>query len=115
MPDSIQIEGLRLPTRIGVPDAERAAWQSVAAHLTLVPEKDFHGIEDDITATVDYDAVSREIRALAADRPRKLLETLANEIASTILSNFPVRSVTVELRKFILPDCDHVAVEVTRP
>ena len=113
-PDTIRIEGLRFSTQIGVPDEERADWQSLTAHLTLTPKTGFADTGDDIDKTVDYDAVSRQIRGLASSKPRKLIETLAEEIADLLLTKFPLRSVDIELRKYILPDCDYVSVKITR-
>ena len=112
--DRIRIEGLRLSTRIGVSDEERAEWQSVSAHLSLTPKHNFSNSGDSITKTVDYDTVAREVRSLAALRPRNLIETLATEIADHLLANFPLSTVEVEIRKFILPDCDYVAVQIVR-
>ena len=112
--DTIKIEGLRLSTQIGVPDEERAGWQSLAAHLTLTPIHGFADAGDDITKTVDYDAVARQIRSLASGKPRKLIETLAEEITELLLDKFPLQAVDVELRKYILPDCDYVAVNISR-
>ena len=54
------------------------------------------------------------MRALAAARPRRLIETLALDIAGEILARFAVASVDVELRKYILPDTDYVAVRLSR-
>ena len=112
--DTIKIEGLRLSTQIGVPDEERAGWQSLTAHLTLTPIHGFSDAGDDIAKTVDYDTVARQIRSLASENPRKLIETLAEEIAELLLGKFPLQSVELELRKYILPDCDYVAVSITR-
>ena len=34
--------------------------------------------------------------------------------ADALLADYPLREATVEVRKFVLPCCDHVAVRVTR-
>ena len=64
--------------------------------------------------TIDYAAVAREVQTLVAGRIDKLLETLAEAIASHVLATFPIASVRVELRKFTLPEVKHVAVIITR-
>jgi dihydroneopterin aldolase len=51
---------------------------------------------------------------VAAARPRKLIETLAEEIAQAILAGFAVKKVEVEIRKFILPDAEWVGVAIER-
>ena len=112
--DEIRIVGLELPVRIGVPAAERAAWQSLTADVTIIPQRDFSAMSDDVTATVDYEQVAIAVKQLAAERPRKLLETLAAEITAYVLQHFAADSVTIELRKRILPGVDHVSVRRTQ-
>lgn len=106
----IWIRGLRVESRIGVPEAERGAPQEIVFDVLIEPQCRFDAVEDEIGRTVDYDAVARRIAALAAERPRRLIETLAEETARMILREFSARSATVEIRKFILPQTDHVAV-----
>lgn len=112
--DRILIHGLELPVRIGVPDEERAAWQTLRADLELRLRGRVEDFGDDLAATVDYDAVARQVRALAAAKPRKLIETLAGEIAAELLKHPALIGVSVTLRKRILPGVDDVAVRVER-
>lgn len=113
-PDQIEIRGLEIDTCIGVPDEERAHPQRLLVDLTIQPRRQFHQMGDRIDATVDYFALSNEVVVWAAERPRLLIETLADEIASRTLYGYPVSSVTVTLRKFILPNTEFVAVRCTR-
>lgn len=112
--DQIHLRGLELHTHIGVPDEERADAQTLHADVSFEIRAPFESMEDDLAATVDYAAVSTRLRALAASRPRKLIETLAAEMAECLLREFGAVSVTLELRKRILPETDHVAVSLTR-
>jgi 7,8-dihydroneopterin aldolase/epimerase/oxygenase len=114
MADLIHIEQLDLNACVGVPDAERAEPQRLTVNLTLEPMSDFSSLRDELKSTVDYFAVCEAVRALAAARPRKLIETLADEIAGMILKRFAVRAVEVEVRKYILPYTAHVAVRIRR-
>jgi dihydroneopterin aldolase len=43
-----------------------------------------------------------------------LIETLADMLASHLLTSFPIQKVTIELRKFALQDAKYVSVTVTR-
>lgn len=113
--DSIHLRGLDLPVRIGVPEAEREMWQTLQADVSFTLASRFEEMWDDLKATVDYAAVALRLRALAAERPRQLIETLAAEMAQCLIMEFQVKSVTIELKKRILPGCDHVAVSLTRP
>lgn len=108
--DQIFIRGLDLSVLIGVPDAERAAWQVLNADVSFVPSKTFEAMADEIAATLDYEAVANRLRALAAERPRRLIETLAAEMAEAVLTEFGATWVRVELRKRILPGTDCVGV-----
>jgi len=115
MPDQIHIEALEIRCHIGVPEEERAAPQRLTVTLTLEPHTDFRALDDRIEATVDYAAVCEAVKALAAARPRRLVETLAEEIAAELLGRFPIRQIAVKVRKFILPETAHVAILITRP
>jgi dihydroneopterin aldolase len=115
MPDTIHIADLELSAEIGVPDAERTHPQRLTVNITLEPRYGFEHLNDEIENTVDYFQAARLVQALARSRPRKLIETLAEEIAAELLKSFPLREVQVELRKYILPDTAHVAVRIRRP
>ncbi len=112
--DAIVVNGLELSAHIGVPDAERVEAQRLTLNLVLVPTTPLSDLGDDLDRTVDYYALTRRVRQLAATRPRKLIETLAEEICACVLEEFSVRAVEVELRKYILPDTEYVAVRLSR-
>jgi len=112
--DQIVVSQLELSAHIGVPDEERIEAQRLTVSLKLVPKRGFTGLGDEIANTVDYFALTRRVRQLAAERPRKLIETLVEEIAECVLGEFAVRSVEVELRKYILADTEYVAVRISR-
>jgi 7,8-dihydroneopterin aldolase/epimerase/oxygenase len=112
--DTIEIRRLRIDTFIGVPDLERATVQTLWVTLLMTPTQDFHDLADDISRTIDYYQVSLEIEALAAARPRHLIETLATDIAGHLLANHPLSRVAVSIEKCILPNTDFVAVHIER-
>jgi dihydroneopterin aldolase len=114
MPDTIEIRRLRVSTFIGVPDEERATAQVLLVSLVLTPSQGFDGLADDISRTVDYHAVALQIEALAAARPRKLIETLAVDIADHLLGRHPLAHVAVIIEKHILPNTECVAVRLER-
>lgn len=112
--DLIAIRELEVQYRVGVPDAERAHPQRLLLDVEM--ELDFTAAagSDDLTCTIDYYAVSRRLLALGEGRSWKLIETLAVEIATLVLQEYPARRVTVEVKKFILPETRHVSVRVSR-
>ncbi len=114
MSDRIHIKGLRVVTRVGVPEEERALPQSVSVNAAITLRRSFKGFGDRIEDTLDYDRVSRRLREVAADGERRLIETLAEELAAAVVAFDGVCAVTLEVEKFILADCDRVSVEITR-
>jgi FolB domain-containing protein len=112
--DQIHIEQLELFARIGVPDTERATPQRLIANITLWPACDLRDLNDDITHTVNYSTLCAETKKFAGETSYKLLETLTQELARHLLKTFPIRQVTVELRKFAVADAQYTSFTVTR-
>lgn len=112
--DLIEIRKLRVTTHVGVPDEELAAPQELDISIVMQPLDSFGELGDDIARTVDYHAVTLEVGALAAARPRRLIETLATDIAAQLLRHHPLQRVEVLVEKYILPNTECVAVRVVR-
>ena len=112
--DTITITDLEVFYCIGVPDEERAKPQRLL--LTVEMEHDFHtaATEDELGGTIDYYAVAQRLRSFGDGVHWKLIETLAVGVAQMILEDFKPRSVTVEVKKFIIPEARHVSVRVSR-
>jgi len=112
--DIITISDLEVRYRVGVPDAERAQPQRLL--LTVEMEHDFTAAAagDDLRQTIDYHAVSRRLLALGEGKEWKLIETLACDVADMVLREFGAAAVTVEVKKFVLPEARHVCVKVRR-
>lgn len=114
MKDTIVIKGLQVPLFIGVPVEERAQQQVIRVHLELVPSRGFEGLGDEIENTVNYYNVAQRVKAVAAERPRRLIETLADELVTMVLIEFTVDEVCLEIEKFIMPDTDWVGLKMCR-
>jgi dihydroneopterin aldolase len=106
--DRIRIEQLEIYARVGVPDSERAEPQRLVLNVTLWPKKTRP--RDNIADTVNYSEVAAALKQFAGQHDYRLIETLAEETAGDLLSRFPLRKVAIEVRKFVLPDADHVSV-----
>lgn len=113
-PDTIEIRRLKVATYIGVPAEERAASQTLLVTVKMISSQDFDGLADEISRTIDYYQVTQEIAALAASRPRHLIETLATDIAKHLLTTHPLRHVAITIEKHILPNTECVAVHIER-
>ena len=112
--DQVHNEQLEIFARIGVPEAERAAPQRLIANITLWPVRDLRDLNDDIEQTANYSTLADEAKTFAAETSCKLLETLTHRLAEHLLKNFAIRQITLELRKFPLPNAQYVSVTVTR-
>jgi len=112
--DQIIIEELSVYYCVGVPDQERAWPQRLLVSIVMDMDFSAAAANDDVSRTIDYDLVSKRVMQLGEGRSWKLIETVVTEIADTILREFKPSRVTVEVRKFALPDARHVAVRVTR-
>lgn len=112
--DQIFIRGQVLNCHIGVPDEERSVPQDLIVHTRFSPSELWSTGNDDIDQTVDYHSVYTRINEVAASHPRKLIETLAEDIADMVLSEFAVDEVSIEIEKSILPNTDCVGVTINR-
>jgi dihydroneopterin aldolase len=112
--DKIHIEQLEVYTRVGVPQEERAKPQRLTVNISLWPYQQASDLADHIGRTVNYSAVADETKNFLRDQSVKLIETLAERLANHLLKSFPIRKVTIELRKFVLQDVKYVSVTVTR-
>lgn len=112
--DEIEIRRLEVPTHVGVPDLERADAQSVWISVIMRPAQGLANLADDISNTIDYQQVADDIAAIAKSKPRRLIETLADEISSSLLCRYPITSIEITVEKQILPETDFVAVRIAR-
>ena len=110
----IIIKGLKIDVAVGVTDAERDNPQRLEVDAVITPLETFAAVADEIDRTVDYQAAAQRIAELARSRPRRLIETLASELAEMLVSEFQARRAEVEVRKFVVPNTDYVAVRCLR-
>jgi 7,8-dihydroneopterin aldolase/epimerase/oxygenase len=110
--DRVHIEQLEVHGRVGVPDSERAKPQRLSLNVTLWPK--IAELHDDIANTVNYSAVAERVKDFIRRHDYKLIETLAEETAAHLLTQFSLSKVEVEVRKFVLPDANYVSVTAVR-
>lgn len=112
--DTITLHDLEVFYRVGVPDAERAVPQRLL--LTVEMQHDFAraAVSDDLRETIDYYTVSRRLLNFGEGRDWRLIEKLAADLAAMVLADFGAESVSVEVKKFIIPEARHVSVRLSR-
>jgi len=110
---SIQLKGLRLATHVGAFAEELARIQVVEINLKLHVNKQAAALQDRLENSVNYAEVLQVLQDCAMQRPRQLIETLAHELAASVLENFAVQKVDIQLSKFILPQLQSVEIELS--
>ena len=108
----ISIVDLEVFYCVGVPDEERAKSQRLL--LTIEMQCDFSAAarSDSIADTIDYFAVSQRLLKFGDGKSWKLIETLAADIREMVLSEFKAQHVSVEVKKFPIPQARHVSVSI---
>ncbi|MEW6305559.1 MAG: dihydroneopterin aldolase [Verrucomicrobiota bacterium] len=114
MNDRIVIQDLEVSYHLGVPEEERSRAQRLLVSVEMVKDFSRAALTDDLRRTVDYYAVSQRLLKFGDGRSWKLMEKLATDIAEMVLKDFETESVTVTVKKFIIPQAQYVAVQLTR-
>lgn len=110
--DSIALTGLAAHGRHGVFDFEREQGQMFTADVEVFLPIDTE--HDDLTHTVDYSVLARDIVEIIAGPPVRLIETLAGLIADRCLAEPAVEAVKVCVHKPQAPvDVELTDVSVT--
>jgi 7,8-dihydroneopterin aldolase/epimerase/oxygenase len=98
--DRICLLGLRAFGRHGVLDHERRDGQEFVVDAVLWLDTRPAAAADDLSLTVDYDAVASRLAAVVSGEPVALIETLADRLAAACLSvGGPVREVEITVHK----------------
>lgn len=116
MADRIELRGLKVRGNHGVFDHERADGQDFFVDVILWLDLRAAADSDDLAETVDYGALAEQVAAIVGGEPRNLIETVAAEVAETIMADDRIAACEVTLHKPSAPiplTFDDVAV-VTR-
>lgn len=115
--DKIILAGMKFYGHHGVLPEERKLGQRFVVDVELYVSLQVAGIADELHTTVDYAKVYDVIRARMEGPPFRLLEALAESIASDLLEVFPVETVKLRIMKPGAPVngiFDYMGVEITR-
>lgn len=116
--DAIVLRGLRAMGVHGVLAEEQSRAQPFEVDLHIELDLRAAGSSDDLADTLDYGAVCGRVAQIVETEHHALLERLAERIASAVLDDERVTSVTVEIRKLRPPvphELDSSGVRITRP
>ena len=114
MTDTLTIHELAVDCRLGISEAERANPQTVWIDMVIEIDAARAAARDAVEDALDYARLVSSVKALVDHSAYRLLETLAEAIASRILTQHAVSGVLVRVKKRPFPDVEHVAVEILR-
>ncbi|MDD5708218.1 MAG: dihydroneopterin aldolase [Kiritimatiellae bacterium] len=113
--DRIGIRDLQLTTVIGVRAEEQRERQNVCLNIALFTDTRAAAVSDDLADTVDYHALKLAIKERVEGTAYRLLERLAEEVATLCLRDRKVAGVQVRVGKpGALRLARTVEVEITR-
>ena len=117
-PDLIRLRGMIFFGMHGARAEERSLGQQFKVDIELEADLSLASTSDRLSDTIDYGEVYEVARCVIEGPSRNLLERLADEIATEVLSRFPSVGVRVTVQKPRLPIhggvMDGVSVEVRR-
>lgn len=111
---NITIIELEVFYNVGVTDEERAKPQRLLVSVDMKFDFSSAAVSDRIGRTIDYFSVAQRLLKLGEKRSWKLLETVVTDIAEKIILEFRPQSVTVEVKKFAIPEAGYVSVSLTK-
>ena len=97
--DSIILEGMQFYGFHGVNPEERVLGQKYLVDVALQMDLGLAGKSDLLEDTISYAHIYRAVKEVMEGEPRNLLEAAAQSIADRVLSEFPVKSVGVRVKK----------------
>ena len=99
MTDRIELRGLTVRGHHGVFEHERRDGQDFVVDITVWIDLATAAESDDLADTLDYGTLAKGAADIVAGRPRKLIETVAGEIADEVMVDERVHAVEVVVHK----------------
>jgi 7,8-dihydroneopterin aldolase/epimerase/oxygenase len=99
MTDKIFLTALRTECIVGIWDWERKVKQTVVIDLEMACDVRKAALSDHIDDTVDYKKVSKRLLSFVGESQYQLVETLSENIARIVITEFDVPWVRVRLNK----------------
>ena len=110
----IKIVDLEVFFCVGVSDEERAKPQRLLLTVDITFDFSVAAVSDRITKTIDYFVLAQQLREFGTARNWKLIEKVAANVADMVFSEYKPEAVTVEVKKFVVPQAAYVSVVWTK-
>jgi dihydroneopterin aldolase len=110
----ISIVDLEVFYCVGVSDEERAQPQRLLLTVDMGFDFTSAAMSDRLERTIDYHAVAQMLLKHGEGRSWKLLERLVSNLCDIILADYKAQSVSVVVKKFIIPEARYVSVQLAK-
>ncbi len=111
--DWMEIHSLKVKARIGVHAWEQKIDQTLSFDIRFPIQ--LEAIVVTLSQTVDYDALCQAVVTFVSTQAFDLIETVAQQVAQLILSEFKVKQVHVAVSKpWAIEQAGNITVRVTR-
>ena len=97
--DTIFLQDLKVETIVGIWDWERKIRQTVSIDIEMAADVAKAAETDNIEGTLNYKAVAKRVQQFVGDSEFQLVETLAEKLAETILSEFDIAWIQLRVSK----------------
>lgn len=97
--DTVFIRGLEIDTIIGCYEHEKINKQRIVLDLEMAWDIRTAASTDDLSLTLDYNAVRLEIERLCEEKQFELVESLVECVATMIMKQFKVEGLRIRLAK----------------
>jgi dihydroneopterin aldolase len=113
--DIIFLSEIKVQTKLGVPEWERMAPQTIILDIEIGYDLSKACKSDDVADTIDYGTVVSRIHETLNTSSFQLVEALAEHICQLILNEFSALSVKIKVAKpAILPGLKALGVVIER-
>lgn len=97
--DILYLHDLKVDCIIGIWDWERQTRQTIVLDLDMEVDIRQAAAHDDIQYAVNYKAVAKRVAGFVSDSQFALVETLAEQVATLILTEFPIPWLRLRINK----------------
>jgi 7,8-dihydroneopterin aldolase/epimerase/oxygenase len=112
--DIVSIRDLRVSTVIGVYDWERETEQALTFSVDMSADVARAAARDDLRDALDYSAVAHTVKCVVIEGKFQLIETAAERVAHTLIADYGLSWVRVQVVKPITSEGYTAAVTVER-
>ena len=114
--DKIFLRNLKVKTRIGIFEWEKAVDQMININLILYLDIKKSAKSKKIEDSVNYKSISKRIISLAENNKFELVESMIENMAEIIFNEYNIQQITISISKPVaIRGSDDVGIEITRP